>query len=264
MSGTALAERRNDEIRERRWSPAPPNVGTAERIASVGFGGALAVYGATRKSPPGTLLALLGGALAYRGATGFCPVYAGLGVDSSGEREETTRSSLRATHSIRVEQSVTINSGAEELYAYWRNFENLPRFMRNVESVEVIDEKRSHWRVKGPMGVAYEWEAEIINEVENELIAWRSLETADVDHAGSVHFTQAPGARGTVVRVVFEYRPTGGRVAVALARLVGQNPEKDVREDLRRFKSTMEAGEIPTTEGQPRGGSGSLRQKVAS
>jgi uncharacterized membrane protein len=264
MSRTALAEPRRDEAGAKKWAPAPPNVGAAERVASVVAGGAVAAYGISRKTQGGALLALLGGSLVYRGATGFCPAYAGLGVDTSGDRDEATRSSLRATHSIRVEQTMPINLAVSELFAFWRNFENLPRFMRNVDSVEVIDDKRSHWRVKGPMNVSYEWEAELINEVQDELIAWRTLENADVAHAGSVHFTPLPGGHGTAVRVVFEYRPTGGRVAGAVAKLLGQDPGADVREDLRRFKRIMEAGEIPTTEGQPRGGvsASQLRRKA--
>ncbi|TMC89174.1 MAG: SRPBCC family protein, partial [Chloroflexi bacterium] len=138
-------------------------------------------------------------------------------------------------------------------YRFWRNFENLPRFMEHLKSVTVIDNKHSHWVARAPAGTSVEWDAEIINERENELIAWRSVGDATIGNAGSVHFTPAPGGRGTEVKVVLEYDPPAGRAGVIMARLFGEEPDQQVREDLRHFKEIMEAGEIPTTEGQPSG-----------
>jgi uncharacterized membrane protein len=146
-----------------------------------------------------------------------------------------------------------VNRPAAELYRYWRNFENLPKFMDHLESVRTTGEKRSHWVAKAPAGTTVEWDAEIINEKENELIAWRSLENADVDNAGSVRFQEAPAGRGTEVRVSLEYDPPGGMVGAAIAKLFGEAPDQQIQEDLRRFKQVMEAGERATTEGQASG-----------
>jgi uncharacterized membrane protein len=125
--------------------------------------------------------------------------------------------------------------------------------MDHLESVRILDGKRSHWVAKAPLGTSVEWDAEIINEEANELIGWRSLEGADVPNAGSVRFRPAPGGRGTEVRVNLEYNPPTGKLGAAFAKLLGEEPERQVEEDLRRFKQWMEAGEIPTTAGQPKG-----------
>jgi len=160
---------------------------------------------------------------------------------------------VRASRSVRVDQIVTVNRRRSELYDYWRDFENLPKFMANVESVEQLGEGRSRWRVAGPLGTDVEWEAEIVNEVPGELIAWRTIDGLEVAHAGSVQFKEATGQRGTVVRVEMEYSPFGGKVGNAIARLLGENPDAQVADDLRRFKQVMEAGEVPTVDGQPAG-----------
>ncbi len=150
------------------------------------------------------------------------------------------------TEGIKVQQQVTIAKTPEELYRFWRNFENLPRFMDHLESVAVVDERRSHWVAKGPAGTRIEWDAEIHNEIPNELIAWRSLPGAEVDHAGSVHFEPST-AGGTEVRVVLRYDPPGGRAGAAVARLFGEEPSQQVAEDLRRFKQVMEAADLPVS-----------------
>jgi uncharacterized membrane protein len=144
---------------------------------------------------------------------------------------------------------MTINRSPQDLFNFWRNLENLPRFMRHLESVQNFGQ-RSHWVARGPLGVRVEWDAEIYRERPNEMIAWRSLEGADVDNTGSVHFTPAPVGRGTEVRVVLKYDPPAGKAGAAVAKLFGKAPEQQIREDLRRFKQLMEAGEVPTTEGQ--------------
>ena len=125
--------------------------------------------------------------------------------------------------------------------------------MEHLKSVQTIGPNRWHWIAKGPKDIDIEWDAEVIVDRPNELIAWRSLEGADVDNAGSVRFERAPGGRGTIVRVKIEYRPPGGALGTAVAMLFGETPEKQVPMDLRRFKQLMETGEIPTTEGQPAG-----------
>jgi uncharacterized membrane protein len=144
---------------------------------------------------------------------------------------------------IRV-KSVTINRSPEEAYRFWRDFQNFPRFMSHLESVRMTGEKRSHWIAKGPAGTTVEWDAEIIEDVPNQLIAWRSLEGADVENCGSVRFTPAPGGRGTEVRAEIEYTPPGGAIGVGIAKLFGEEPEQQMKDDLYHFKQVMETGEV--------------------
>ncbi len=154
---------------------------------------------------------------------------------------------------LRVEKTLTINKPAEELYRFWHDFENLPRFMKHLKEVKVYDSKRSHWTTTGPLGGSVEWDADIIEDRENELIAWKSAAGADVDNSGSVQFKPAPNNLGTEVKVITEYNPPGGAIADAIAKLFGEAPEQQLGDDLRRFKMIVEAGEIATTEGQPKG-----------
>ena len=152
--------------------------------------------------------------------------------------------------SRRIHESFTIMQSPEELYRFWRDLSNLPRFMRNVRSVEESAGSRSHWVVGGPDDKTYEWDAEIVRDDPGEAIAWRTVGDADVQHSGSVLFRPATGGRGTVVEVEIAYDPPGGGAGAALARLFGTRPLEDVREDLRRFKQLVETGEIPTVRGQ--------------
>jgi uncharacterized membrane protein len=236
------------------------NVGQTERWASTIGGGALALYGITRGSLGGIALALVGAALVQRGMSGHCNVYDAIGYNTAeggAGLRNSENVSVPAERGTKVEKSVTINRPAEELFRFWRNFENLPRFMNHLESVRVTEGGRSHWVAKAPAGTSVEWDAEIYNEKENELIAWRTLENADVDSAGSVRFEPAAGGRGTVVRVVLKYDPPGGKLGSLVARLFGENPEQQIDEDLRRFKQLMETGEVATIEGQTSGRSAS-------
>ncbi|MGH8260406.1 MAG: SRPBCC family protein, partial [Steroidobacteraceae bacterium] len=160
------------------------------------------------------------------------------------------RQPMTVGRSVPLEASVLINRPPEECYQFWHDFENLPRFMRSIESVRVESERRSHWVARAPGGIRLEWDSEIIDDTPNRMISWRSL-NADVPNAGSVHFDPAPGGRGTLVRVRMSHdMPTLSGIA---AKLFGKVPERQVREDLRRFKQIMETGEIPTTRGQPSG-----------
>ena len=234
------------------------NVNSAERILSLAGGAALALYGAKRRDWIGGALALLGAGLVERGATGHCAVYGALGVNTADgdhglERKHGPAATVDAKKAIRIERAMSIDVPAAELYRFWRNFENLPRIMQHLESVTVTDSTHSHWKAKAPAGSTVEWDAEITNEIPDQLIGWKSVHEATVPNAGSVHFTTAPGGRGTVVKVVLEYEPPAGRVGALVAKLFGEEPEQQVREDLRRFKSMMETGETPTTDGQPSG-----------
>jgi uncharacterized membrane protein len=194
------------------------NVGQAERIASAVGGGLLALYGLRQKNAAGALLALAGGALAQRGITGHCQVYGALGMNTAErgeggllEKKHGRAAVLDASKAIKVERAMTINMPADELYRFWRNFENLPRIMDHLESVTVLDSRRSHWKAKAPAGQSVEWDAEIIHEEPNRLISWRSVHEATVP------------------------------------KLFGEEPDIQVREDLRRFKAMMEAGEVPNS-----------------
>jgi uncharacterized membrane protein len=153
-----------------------------------------------------------------------------------------------------VNKTIIINRTPQELYSYWRDFQNFPRFMDYLESVQITGEKRSHWVAKGPAGKRVEWDAEITADQPNDLIAWRSVEgSSDVEHSGSVKFRPARGGRGTFIRVELEYRPPAGVVGVAVAKLLGRAPDQEIHQSLHRLKQLMEAGEILTTEGQPAG-----------
>lgn len=154
---------------------------------------------------------------------------------------------------VEVEKSITINRSPEECYQFWRDFENFPRFMKHLEDVQVMEGDRSHWRAKGPAGTHVEWDAEITVDHPDQLLAWHSLEGADIQNAGTVRFEPAAGGRGTVVRVDLHYKPPLGQAGAMIAKLFGEEPALQIDQDLRRFKQLIETGEIATTVGQPSG-----------
>lgn len=202
-----------------------------EPWAAILGGGALAVYGLSRKSLGGAALAAVGTYGAVRGAR-------------------------RGTHSpfaIHVQRTVTIDRPSQELYNYWRNFDNLPRFMKHLKSVTIKDNGHSHWVAQGPMGLTPEWDAEIMDARDGEYLVWRSLPGSAISNRGSVEFHPATNGSGTEVTVALTYHHPAGKVGAAFAKLFGRDPEQQVREDLRRFKALMETGEIPTVVGQPSG-----------
>src|SRR5688500_2456876 len=188
---------------EARSSWRPTNVGRDERLVSAASGAILAMLGAGRRDLLGLLIAGAGAGLVYRGATGHCSMYEALGLSTAGQTPLTGDSPSKGIH---VSYSMLINKSPEELYAFWRNFENLPQIMTHLESVKVLDERRSHWVAKAPSiaGGKVEWDAEIIADEPGKAIAWRSLPGADVDNRGSVAFVPALGDRGTAVRVVMD------------------------------------------------------------
>lgn len=158
------------------------------------------------------------------------------------------------TTALEIDEAVTVNKPREEVYSFWRELENLPRFMRHIESVEALDEKRSRWTARVPKGLGtITWEAEITEDEPNERIAWRSLAGADIQNAGTVRFKDAPEGRGTEVHAQIRYRPPAGDVGALVTRLLDPANEQMVREDVRRFKHILEAGEAPSIEGQPTG-----------
>jgi uncharacterized membrane protein len=225
------------------------NVGDAERKVSVASGAILAGLGIAHRSLSGILVAAVGGFLVYRGASGHCPVYQAMDIDTT-EGEASSES-----HGIQVNHAFLVNKSPEELYQYWRKLENLPRIMSHLREVQVVDAKRSHWIANAPIiaGGKVEWDADITRDEPNSVIAWRSTPDSAIETRGEVRFVKALGDRGTEVHVYMEYSPPGGRVGHFVAKLFGEAPTKTIREDLRKFKQTMEIGEISTISGQPRG-----------
>jgi uncharacterized membrane protein len=235
----------------------PTNLNDMERAVSAAVGAGLLCLPAGGLG--GLLAKFAGGALLFRGATGHCMGYQMLGLSSS----EQTGSDVggperpgalagrhpvgyRATTSIphdagvRVEQSVTINRPPHEVYAFWRNYANLPKFQGMVERVDDLGGGRSHWVGRGPLGLTLEWDAELVNDEPGRLIAWRSVPGSELGTAGSVHFT--PAGAGTEVRVNVKFDPPGGKLATAVAKLIGQDPNTQTRDDLHKLKQLLETG----------------------
>jgi uncharacterized membrane protein len=205
-------------------------------------------------------LAFLGSALgsdhADRGkvAAAACAVAGVTALDVFCSQQLSQRQeSAGATAFKPITTSAMINRPVEDVYRFWREFQNLPRFMFHVDSVSLAGDGRSHWVVKAPAGGSVEWDAEIVDDRPNELISWRTVEGADVKHSGTVRFLTAPGRRGTLVQVDIEYCPPGGALGAGIAKLFGREPRQQVQEDLGRLKELLETGEIITTEGQPSG-----------
>lgn len=182
----------------------------------------------------GAAIAVAGGALLAKRLTG-----------KNADGDHSPNASVGHNEGVRVEKTVTINKPADELYRFWRNFENLPHFMEHVESVTVEGDTRSHWTVKAPAGKTVQWGAKIINDIPNELIAWQTTH-GDVANAGSVRFRSAPDGKGTEVTVNLEYAPPAGKIGRAVAKVFGEEPTQQVQDDLTKFKKVMEAGEVPT------------------
>lgn len=176
--------------------------------------------------------------------------------------DRDTAISVPGNTGIKVVRACTIRRDAGELYAFWRKLENLPRIIKHPVTIQPLTAEKSHWAVSSPASDdRTEWDAVIINDQPGELIAWRSCEGAQVENAGSVRFERAPGDEGTEVTVSLEYNAPAGQLGALVAKLTGEEPGQQVADALRRFKALMEAGEIPTTRGQPVGGSQRRRRK---
>jgi uncharacterized membrane protein len=247
--------------RVRNATNAARNVGDIERVVSAVGGAAIAAAAVKRGGVGGVALALIGAELIRRAATGRCMLYEALGVSTAGDGHAgSTRrpphdlasnaATVDARESVKVEYAVTIADEPQRLYAYWRDFTNHPRFMKYLESVRLLDDQHSHWTWALPSGHRLEWDSEIVNDIPNQLIAWKTLGAADLANAGSVHFRTAPAGRGTEVRAVMDYEPIGGRPGHFVAKLLGIAPEQMLREDLHRFKQLMETGDVLSNAGQ--------------
>ena len=248
-------QHKNDETWTEFLTDMRPNVGGPERVASTLAGGALAAYGLKQGGIVGTLAALLGGGMLLRGTTGHCHVYDALGVKSGEAPLGTQKSPFNRrplSGRIHVNKTIMINRSPAELYKFWRNFENLPQFMKHLESVTTTGEKTSHWKAKGPLGTTVEWDAELTSDIGNERIGWKSLEGSDIHNSGVVEFRSTTN-RGTELKVTLIYEAPGGKLGEWAAWLFGEEPSIQVAEDLRRFKRLMETGTLVTTEGQTSG-----------
>lgn len=215
-------------------------LGPAERGISVLSGGLFLFLGLRRRSVP---LLLGGGALIYRGAAGKCPVYRAVeqvtGAVSHGDLE--------------LEESITVNRPAVQVYDLWRRLENLPRFMSHLESVKVDNATRSHWVARLPAPLCPEWDAEIVDDQPGKSLSWRSLPGASIQHTGSVLFHSVPSRQSTEVKIILDYRPPVGRAGAAVAKLLNLVTTNQIRSDLRAFKAVAETGERPTNTDQPSG-----------
>lgn len=241
-------------------SPVPPysrrlsNVRVIERWASLATASAVIAYGVTRRNKQGMWLAAAATPLAYRGMAGEWPHFG-----SARSRRDDTRVALSGRGGVRVHESIRLEKPLDEVYRFWRRLENLPQFMSHLERVTERDNRRSHWVACGPAGTTVEWDAEIIKEVPNETISWRSLPGSDVTTAGSVTFKPVRGGRSTQLTVNLQYDPPAGRAGAWIAGLFGREPSQTIREDLRRVKQLLEAGEIARAYANPRRIQGSKR-----
>ena len=223
------------------------NITEAERVVSAVAGGILAWAGLRKKSLAGMGLALAGGELLRRGVTGHCYAFEALGVRTAPKGQGAETTSVPYELGIRADSSISIAVPRAVVYRFFRRLDNLPRFMAHVQAVRDIGANRSHWVVKAPAGRTVEWDAVIHNEIENEMIAWRTLPGADVDHAGSVWFKDILAGCGTEIRVELQYNPPGGWIGAALARLWGEEPSQQIHADLQRLKQILETGTVPGT-----------------
>ena len=219
------------------------NVNAIERWISLGIGGLLLVAAVRRRDLLGAAAGAGSAALLYRGITGYCPAYSALGIDTAEHPREVYNPAASVPYGtgVRVESSIAVARPPRELYDFWRRLDTLPQFMEHVEEVTILTERRSRWRVRAPVGSRATWEAEIVNDVPGQLIAWRSLPGSAIHHAGSVHFDRRNDL--TDVRVVLEYAPPARYVGASMVRIFGDDPQRAVADDLRRFKEIVERGE---------------------
>jgi len=257
------------------------NVGQLERQLSVAAGAALLLYALINRSRTSLITAPLGAALIWRGQAGHCPVYEAMNINTAqpqstgqgngagqsygyGQRnggvqqipiqqQGNQQQSVQHQGSIEIKRSVTINKPPQELYDFWRKLENLPQFMHHLERVEETGEKSSHWQAKIAGGIPVAWDAEITEDAPGRRIAWRTKPDSQVQQVGMVEFKEATGGRGAVVDVAILYTPPGGIIGETFGRLLNGVTAEQVKNDISRFKSLMETGEIPTTEGQSSG-----------
>ena len=261
--GTTLTDARNDNGTDRRRGRrsvtrerliGTVNVGRGERLLSTVIGGLLTVYGLKRRGRAGYSMAMIGAEMLYRGTTGHCHAYGAMGISTQEQRGIGEVIDVDEAKSVDVRRSIEIARPREELYRIWRDFSNLPRFMSHLDRVDVLSDTKSHWVTKGPAGIRVEWDAEIVDERENEWIAWQAVEPAEVPNNGTVMFRDAPSG-DTEIFVTLEAQPPGGKLGDLVARMFGKSPDRQVRMALEKFKEMAEGGhEWNAARGQLEGG----------
>lgn len=222
-----------EAVREDLFQNVPFN----ERIGSIAAGAALIGLAIWRRSWATLPLAAGGIALIQRGATGHCHLYEKLGINS---RQLNSETGVPGNKGIKVREQIRIERPPADIYRFWRQLENLARFMEHVESVKEIDNLRSRWVVRGPVGTDLEWTATILTDHVDELISWESLPGAEVQNAGSVRFEPIAGGTATNVKVTLQFQPPAGVVGATVAKLLGEAPDQQLREDLQSLKRLME------------------------
>jgi uncharacterized membrane protein len=258
VEATDTDAERAERPRRRPWrvNTGSVNVGRNERLVSTVAGGLLAAWGLRRRGTTGYSMALVGAELLYRGVTGHCHTYSAIGMDTTphDRREDGDPAEIDHAKAVDVRQSIIINRSAPELFSMWRDFSQLPRFMDHLERVDVLSSTRSHWVTKGPIGTSISWDAEIVDERENEWIAWRAVEPAQVPNNGTIMFRDMGDGESTEVFVTLEAQPPAGRLGDFVARMFGKSPERQVRMALQRFKEIAESAvrpaEVPGGNGQ--------------
>jgi uncharacterized membrane protein len=221
-------------------------LGDAENWLALGTGALLLLVGASRRSTLGACLAVSSVPLLYRGITGRWPA-----VTNGDGRADNSRTALAGNAGVHVRESIRLEVPLEQAYRYWRDLQNLSRFMPHLASVTETGDGTSRWVAAGPAGLEVTWDAEIINQAENKVLAWRSLPGGDVVTAGSVNFDRVRDGRSTQVSVHLQYAPPAGKAGALVASLCGREPSQTIREDLRRFKQLLEAGETPRATPMP-------------
>jgi uncharacterized membrane protein len=237
------------EIHQLEGTATTVNVSEHERLLSAIAAPILAYTGIKRGGFTGFLMGVASAELVYRSLTGHSPLYHALGVNTAVAHHDAAVS-VPHEQGIHIEKSVYIARPRSELYAFWRNLSNLPRFMPYLEKARELGETYSHWIATGPIGLMrYHWDAEIINDVKNEMIAWRTVEGSQIAHAGSVRFEPTPNNLGTIVNLELEYIAPGGKLAALLASLIGASPEQQVSQAMDSFVTLMETGKLPNQKG---------------
>lgn len=222
------------------------NIGQGQRLLSVLAGLGFIIRGLQRPSAFGVILGMTGISLVYRGACGYCPAFAAMDIATNGDDPKTRRRGpveLNTGRATKIRRTIVINRSAAELYRFWRSFDNLPRVMSHLQSVFVINDRLSYWVGQTLVGApTVEWDAEIVNDIENERIEWRSLADADLDHTGSVELAPGVDGQSTKLTLTLHYALPAGLLGVAVAEIFGEDPEDKLAQDLQRFKERMEEG----------------------
>ncbi len=239
------------DIEEAHRASSRVNVGEVERWASAIGGGLLIIHGLRRGTFGGLVLGILGGALVHRGISGHCQAYCALNIDTSGKHRADDDEHVHK--GVLVKHTMTINRTPMEVYDFVKDPANHHRYMEHVESVRHGEDGTFHWAIEGPFGSTWRFRSRHINEKPGHLVAWKTLPGGDIESAGAIRLEPAWDGRGTEVTMEINFEPPAGAVGIAIARIFGHDPDAQVRENLRRLKSLLEAGEIPTIEGQPSG-----------